>query len=488
MSGAVTIIVDDADLFEGGLVQPGSARWGTLPTFNTTLVIDDTLQNKIPFTFPIKGITSLALVGFTPTPSNDQTFSVQIGTDGQDADIGYWSNISYPSPNLGCQFFTTPDLPGNDTNHPTFFFNLTASGGVSFDYAIMQVGNFRDITGKTIIVDDSSPEISWQGNWQEENSSNLNLTIPFKDDQPYNVKSWYPHGNSTHRSNQVGDSFTFQFAGTSIVVAGIFPVPNEQPDAFVAYMNFTIDDYSVQRKFIQQDVQTQSQVHFPWFKNNTLAPGAHTLVVEVLSLGGLNNDLMVEIDYLTYTPSFRTASEKPNFGTNPTNSSGSDPAPTENPPPSDSNNTQGANIGGIIGGLVAGIFILLVGSIGGYLFWRHKKELQQRLLHQTPTPFRDTSRPPTGRFLSEKGRILSSPSSILPVAHLVPTPNQDENLESAQIVQQGTNSRVGSQSSQQVDNSHAGGVYATRDEIQDVNTRIDMLRRQFEPPAYQTVI
>ncbi|THU87137.1 hypothetical protein K435DRAFT_804580 [Dendrothele bispora CBS 962.96] len=477
MSGAVTIIVDDADLFEEGLVQPGStrwARWETLPTFNTTLVIDDSLQDRISFTFPINGtqlffnffhssakflfddsvwiysgITSLALVGFTPAPSKDQTFSVQIGTNGQNADIGYWSNTSYPSPNLGCQFFTTPDLPGNDTDNPTFSFNLTASGGVSFDYAIMQVGKFRDITGKTVIVDDSSPEISWQGNWQEGKSSNLNVTIPFKDDQPYEGKSWYPHGNSTHRSNQVGDSFTFRFAGTSIVVAGIFPVLNEQPDTFVAYMNFTIDDYSVQQKFIQQDVQTPSQpdrVHFPWFKNNTLAPGAHTLVVEVLSLGGLNNDLMVEIDYLTYTPSFRTASEKPNFGTNPTNSSGSDPTPSGISPPSGSNNTGGANIG-IIGGVVAGIFILLVGSIGGYLFWRHKKELQQR-------------------------------------SHLVPTPNQDENLESVQIVQQGGNGHVGLQSSQQVDNSNAGGVYAIRDEIQDVNTRIDMLRRQFEPPAY----
>ncbi|THU87130.1 hypothetical protein K435DRAFT_867583 [Dendrothele bispora CBS 962.96] len=483
MSEAVTIIVDDADLFEG-LVQPGLTRWGTLPTFDTTLVIDDSLQDMISFTFPINGITSLALVGFTPAPSKDQTFSVQIGTNGQNADIGYWSNTSYPSPNLGCQFFTTPDLPGNDTDNPTFSFNLTASGGVSFDYAIMQVGNFRDITGKTVIVDDSSPEISWQGNWQEGKSSNLNVTIPFKDDQPYEGKSWYPHGNSTHRSNQVGDSFTFQFAGTSIVVAGIFPVLNEQPDTFVAYMNFTIDDYSVQQKFIQQDVQTPSQpdrVHFPWFKNNTLAPGAHTLVVEVLSLGGLNNDLMVEIDYLTYTPSFRTASEKPNFGTNPTNSSGSDPTPSGISPPPGSNNTGGGNIGGIIGGVVAGIFILLVGSIGGYLFWRHKKELQQRA---SLTKRHIT----TSYWLEVSFRKRSSPSPILPVANLVPTPNQDENWESVQIVQQGGNGHVGLQSSQQVDNSNAGGVYAIRDEIQDVNTRIDMLRRQFEPPAYQTEI
>ncbi|THU76593.1 hypothetical protein K435DRAFT_878997 [Dendrothele bispora CBS 962.96] len=485
MSGAVTIIVDDADLFEKGLVQPGSARWGPPGVLLRTFLFDD-------LEWIYSGITSLALVGFTPAPSKDQTFSVQIGTNGQNADIGYWSNTSYPSPNLGCQFFTTPDLPGNDTDNPAFSFNLTASGGVSFDYAIIQVGNFRDITGKTIIVDDSSPEISWQGNWQEGKSSNLNVTIPFKDDQPYEGKSWYPHGNSTHRSNQVGDSFTFQFAGTSIVVAGIFPVLNEQPDTFVAYMNFTIDDYSVQRRFVQQDVQTQSQpdrVHFPWFKNNTLAPGAHTLVVEVLSLGGLNNDLMVEIDYLTYTPSFRTASEKPNFSTTPTNPSGSDPAPTGISPPSGSNNTKGVNFRGIIGGVVAGIVILLMGSIGGYLVFRKHKmkqhKLQQQLLHQTPRPF--TLQPPTGRFLSEKGRIISSPSSILPVERLVPTPSQDENSESAQIVQEG-NGQVGLQSSQQVDNSHAGGIYATRDEIQNVNTRIDMLRRQFEPPAYQTEI
>ncbi|THU94138.1 hypothetical protein K435DRAFT_900932 [Dendrothele bispora CBS 962.96] len=394
MSEAVTIIVDDTDLFNGATFN--SAAWtelGTssskikgLPTFNTSLALNpDGQRSRSSFTFSTDEITSLALFGFTPVASNDQTFSVHIQT--KDSDIGSWTN-SYPSPDQGCQFFTTPNLPatGGDS---TFFFDVSTSGGLSIDYAVMEVTNSTDLTGKTIIVDDSSPEITWQGNWQS-HSFDTTIQISFDVDPVHtgNTKGWHSHGNSTHRSISAGDSFIFQFAGTSITVAGIFPVLSNQPDVFFN-LNFTVDNLSIPSSFTQSDVadsQVKSrliggrQIHFPWFTNNSLTPGVHTLIVEVLNVGGLDNNFAVEIDYLTYTPSFRTASEKPNFGNgsgsgNPSgNPSGTllGPNPTTTGSPSPPT-TKGTNIGAVIGGVVASV-VLLVGLIGGYLFWRYRRK------------------------------------------------------------------------------------------------------------------
>ena len=99
----------------------------------------------------------------------------------------------------------------NTTDNTIQFKNLN---NMSINYGLVMITDITDLTGRTILVDDSSPEIAWAGSWETSNDpflvrEALNQT---------NMEQWYfgyslPLGNGTHISKAVGDSFSFSFAG-----------------------------------------------------------------------------------------------------------------------------------------------------------------------------------------------------------------------------------------------------------------------------------
>ena len=80
---------------------------------------------------------------------------------------------------------------------------VNCSTGTSIDFAIVEVGTQTNLTQSTIVVDNVSPLISYSGHWSQDN----------------NLLEWgFPYGNSTHRSSTAGDTFTFWFTGTLLLV------------------------------------------------------------------------------------------------------------------------------------------------------------------------------------------------------------------------------------------------------------------------------
>ncbi|KAJ6457807.1 hypothetical protein C8R47DRAFT_1081865 [Mycena vitilis] len=90
--------------------------------------------------------TSVALVGITPPSQYAQTMSVLPPGDGPEG--------------IGGRFYTSPTLPAPRK----LLLSLSNANGITIDYALVTVGNSTNLQGQTIIVDDASPEIFWNGN------------------------------------------------------------------------------------------------------------------------------------------------------------------------------------------------------------------------------------------------------------------------------------------------------------------------------------
>ncbi|THU98573.1 hypothetical protein K435DRAFT_856579 [Dendrothele bispora CBS 962.96] len=201
--------------------------------------------------------------------------------------------------------------PGDSTTGMQYFsFN---SSGTEIDYMLIEVSEKTDLQGQTILVDDSNPEIHWYGDsWSEEVIVQTNNS---RNDHPNcsssSKQKIHPHGNGTHHSRSRDDSFAFQFAGTSILVAGFDPrLPNS-----ILTMNFTVDSNSTILSFSPDEGLNQSSAgspHFIYFSDDLLEPGNHTLIVNVEQI----ENTTVSIDYLTYKPTFSNLLEKPDFSSN----------------------------------------------------------------------------------------------------------------------------------------------------------------------------
>ncbi|THU85835.1 hypothetical protein K435DRAFT_924557 [Dendrothele bispora CBS 962.96] len=244
-----------------------------------------------------------------------------------------------------------------------------------FDYAVAGVAEFEDLHDQTIIVDDSNTEIQWGGNWEEKRNYTLPMVWPFI---PSFTADARPHGNGTHESDKVGDYFIFQFQGTSILVAGIAPqnrtngVPGVNDD-FHLKLNFTLDGYSQSKVFTNEIVLVGGGglPHFPYFQNNTLAEGNHTLIMTVDDVSG---NASVIIDYLTYKPSFPTLKDKPTFS--PINLS-NDSTPSPDPPASPPAGSTRSNTGIIAGSVGGGVALLSLIALSIWLLYKKKQRARQ---------------------------------------------------------------------------------------------------------------
>ncbi|THU77557.1 hypothetical protein K435DRAFT_877696 [Dendrothele bispora CBS 962.96] len=330
MSSVVTRVLDDS-FFNTELVAKGCNF------YNATMGFPETsLAGAFNKTIMLHQGTFIEFYGFTPSEAYNQTFRVSNPTSGD-------STLEYPEPGTGGLFYTTLSDVLVQFDGPLLL----------FDYAVASVTELEILHDQTIIVDDSNTEIQWGGNWEEKRNYTLNRPLGFQGGSWGATVNARPHGNGTHESDKVGDYFIFQFQGSSILVGGITPQNRTDPiyqvvlaniselssfDNFHLKLNFTLDGYSQAAVFTGETIsQPVGTPHFPYFQNDSLAEGNHTLVMTVDDVTG---NTSVVIDYLTYKPSFATLKDKPIFPPIILNgNSTSSPDPPSDPPPGPRSNT-----------------------------------------------------------------------------------------------------------------------------------------------------
>ncbi|KAF5338845.1 hypothetical protein D9758_015580 [Tetrapyrgos nigripes] len=287
---------------------------------------------------------STAFFGSTPPPEESPIFTIN------------GVNHSFPKARTRGQWYITPESESSNT----FEFKLGSDlGSLNVDYLLLTVANGTLLTGETIMVDDSDAlEIQWNGSWEEQPT---NFTIPAEEEIPPMIV--FAHGNGTHVTSTAGASFTFQFAGSSATIAGFSP-PLTEHSSFLAFQTIVDGVGDTQNLSFQalgvgstddQAPPTTSffpTPHFVYYQTKTpLDPGKHNITFVLLEAGG---GATVKIDYLTYTPSFRTIMDKPVFSSTSITNSSEDPIPNgeSSPGPSSKSPNLGAIVGGVVGGVV----------------------------------------------------------------------------------------------------------------------------------------
>ncbi|KAJ3880248.1 hypothetical protein F5051DRAFT_400383 [Lentinula edodes] len=284
--------------------------------------------------------TSISFAGNTPSSSNSPTWFLV----GIDSNSPY--NVSFPNPGIlqsYTQWYQTPTLP--DGLHTVNLSSIV----VNLDYAIITAGATTPLNGSTIVVDDESPEILYNGNGWKTSDSGIDIGGGWVNGLPL--------ANTTHRTSNMGDGFSFQFAGSNISVYGVF----EWTATGSVGVDFTLDGVTTSSSLFVPVGTTISHPEIPnylHFSSGTLKTGNHTLIMSITESDG--NQSFV-LDYLTYEPSFSSLVEKPNF-TSPASpvASGSEISPSASNTGSPVAMTHKRNIRAILGGAIGGVFLIFV--------------------------------------------------------------------------------------------------------------------------------
>ncbi|KAG6910353.1 hypothetical protein DXG01_011422 [Tephrocybe rancida] len=263
-----------ADRFFGG-----GAIW---PAFATKENGDTGQYGTLGVTFHGTGI---AFHGNTPSAANSQNFQASI-------DGGSSSQNSYgdSSPPTAQQWYQSPKL--SDTQHTIA---LSHIAGASVDYMVISAGPNTPLSGERLIVDDDDGDITYSGNWARKEGRYTSR------DDPH---AGLPHGNAVHQSGTKGNNVAvysvFDFSHIGWVTA-----------------TYTIDGSS---QTVTHAVTTstseytagvlQQENTLLWKSDGSLALGDHQLTIEIIDSDGQTNYVL---DYILYTPSFRTLASKPDL-------------------------------------------------------------------------------------------------------------------------------------------------------------------------------
>ncbi|KAJ6601856.1 hypothetical protein DFH09DRAFT_870258, partial [Mycena vulgaris] len=266
---------------------------------------------------------------------------------------------TYPAPARGGVVYSTDVL----LNSTQFQLSLTGFRGLALDYVVVTVGELTSLQGQRILVDDTSTEIAWAGTGANDTTmSDFTAEV-------------MPHGNTTHATSTLGDSFTFRFAGANFDFTGITP-GNPSTDNWIVRMDFTLEGNTNSTTFTSGLSSDPVKPHFTYFSANNLSLGNHTLVANVKELSGTPLPTMA-IDYLTYQPSFHIARDKPDFNvssdTTTTGAGGNPSSPASGIPVP----KRKIEVGSIVGGVIGGIIFLVVCCLLGVWLLRRKRRKDQ---------------------------------------------------------------------------------------------------------------
>ncbi|KAF8184069.1 hypothetical protein K438DRAFT_1974661 [Mycena galopus ATCC 62051] len=329
--------------------------------------------------------------------------------------------FTYPLPSYGGLIYTTNSgVPLPNATQMTV--GITGSNGLAIDYAVVTVGESTDLRGQQIIVDDTSNEIRWSGSWTARN--NFTLEVPCLSllvfETPQFTASVSPHGNTTHASGAPGDAFGFEFAGTSILISGVIPGDDSSPSAPAEWfltMNFTLDGNPMMQNFTR-DPTYITKPHFVYFNVSFLEPGNYTLVGTVIAA---SSGAAALIDYLTYTPSFLTAADKPQFepvqlgaGTQST-SSPSGSGSTETGAPQETGRQARKDTGAIAGGVLGARLNYSsyptshISGVKPYRGYKSNRKINRCPRHPSCTPSSQWSTQTSGPALTAESNPRLSP-------------------------------------------------------------------------------
>ncbi|KAF8873758.1 hypothetical protein BD779DRAFT_1664328 [Infundibulicybe gibba] len=338
MGNDVQVILDDkSSLFNysgGKWTVHSDVRWlggtSTYPQFADTSA---GTFGSLDVTFQGTGIT---FIGNTPATSQSQNVTVTI-----DGGASYNSSYGDPHPQNYLQWYQSPVLP--DGTHKI---TLDGVAGTSVDFALITAGPKTPFdTSQKILVDDDNPEIKYNGSWTRNGD-------PFVSSENPNGR---PVHNGTHQSSTPGDTATFNFAGTSAAVYGIFSWTKTGSMSVTYTLDGvpTVNTYSVTPTTPEYINGLRQHQNYLLFSNDSLPTGPHALVINVTKSDGL----VFVMDYITYSPSFTSLDTKPDLTqTSPTSSATSSKAKSGPP--------VGAIVGAIIGAIallavIAAVFLVL---------------------------------------------------------------------------------------------------------------------------------
>ncbi|THU75982.1 hypothetical protein K435DRAFT_879897 [Dendrothele bispora CBS 962.96] len=470
-----------------------------------TRILDDSLFNQLPELRAVNcTVPNTTSAWFDMSRSG--TFNSTITLSNTDCSLQF---VTEPGTFMELYGFTPRNLQATSTddNYTEDLFYNTTTGSASvrfdgplllFDYAVASVAELESLHDQTIIVDDSNsnPEIQWGGSWEEKQINwPLLLDSGLGWGLTVNAK---PHGNGTHESDSVSDYFIFQFQGSSILVGGVTPMNrtdqtfidvfgtrNTTVSNFHLRLNFTLDGHSQVVVFTNETLsQPIGTPHFPYFRNDSLAEGNHTLIMTVDDVTG---NTSVVIDYLTYKPSFATLKDKPTFppivfNDNSTSSSNTPPGPR-------------SNTGTIAGSVVGGVIFLGLLALGIWLLYKRKRQVRQldqwgstnipamSNLAVEPFLFQNPTNPLPKKDTPSIPRVQPPPLA----ASWVPSLPQHAELRRQREELEETMQNL---ESQNVDTRSSDQNLVTQDQIREILTRLDVLTREMgryvEPPGYDS--
>ncbi|KAF9024337.1 hypothetical protein BDZ89DRAFT_1069151 [Hymenopellis radicata] len=254
------------------------------------------------------------------------------------------------------------NIPGGIDTYP-FTVSIDNLLPIVLDYVVVTAGPQTVLTGRTLVVDNNSSEISYSGQWTIKHDQPLGaLTAP--------THALYPFDNGTHESTHIGDTATFRFEGTSVSVHTV------RRNLVIGTLNvsFTVDQLPPVAVSGNVDKQGDDQQNFVFYQTSGLQAGNHTLTINVTAI---SDGMVFSLDYFTYEPSFSFLSEKPSFNVAPTSTTSSIHSSTAtemSPSPGKSR-----NIGGIIGGAISGVVILSILTVL-LLFGRRRRRRERQSL------------------------------------------------------------------------------------------------------------
>ncbi|KAK7454483.1 hypothetical protein VKT23_011238 [Stygiomarasmius scandens] len=450
-------------------------------SYNNTLTFGHNRTASLIFS-SFAGIISVAVFGINPF-EGPRDFTVEKSSSQGRQRVSY----SYSSVAFGESIFSDEWPQADDEETRIEFHEITPY----IDYMLYTVKHPFDLRGTTIHVDDSSSEIIWNG-WTSDFAYASSPSF-----SPI-IGNFVPHGNGTHSSKSVGDSFTFQFAGilgTSILVAGLDPTLTNCLDCQLV-MTFDLDSHSITRHF--QPTGSALIPHFTYFSVGSLEPGNHTLTATITDVEG---DIAAYIDYLTYTPSFDTLLDKPVFSQLPSN--------TEQPAPTSSNpgTSESIHASAIAGAVVGGFITLVLLGLGGIFLYRKRWSLQGHrptsfslalsgyvvepfTLHHPihPESMKGYISPALG--FEEHWREGKSGRAFIADPVLIPTEAQEELRQRRDALAQGIETLETRSVRAEGDSSDSGEQENIRDVIREMRAQMNAISRDISlyvvPPAYGT--
>ncbi|KAJ6457848.1 hypothetical protein C8R47DRAFT_168459 [Mycena vitilis] len=480
MAGPVTIILDDkkfADIttFTDTMPVPAELSVDT-GSYNGSMFVPQGQTSSVWTWEIVFDGTSVSLVGITPPSRYNQTIGLAAVPDNCTAceDGEAQRPYTYPSAAFGGLFYTSGTFP---TSGPIFL-GLSNANGITIDYALVTAGNTTNLQGQTIIVDDASPEVLWNGNWTAHDNFTLPITgfIPSPEDYergnrphetkgfPVNVSSY---ANTIHQGSNAGDSFTFQFDGTSLLISGI--TPSSVADGWLLHMDFTLDGNTTTKVFTPETTDNDVKPNFVYFDVRLdAATGNHTLVARISGIAGSPLPA-ARIDYITYSPSFVTIADKPKFPALAPSAAGRSSASTSTETPLSTSSAAMASIrhrrsvGAIIGGVLGGC--LLITLLAGTFYVVRRRRARRRDVF-APEPF-DSSVTPD--MCERNGRSKGEPPSVDANA----IAERRNNL--AAEIQHLQESRHGEEDEQTMD-----------DRMRALQAQMDTLTHHLVPPSYVT--